>query len=85
MNRKSDEFREFGPKNQVERSSGSKDMGFESLRGQNGLFRWFWSNSGFLERLEGRCVKDRAPAEFRKFSGIFVDFLECLEWFRTYL
>jgi hypothetical protein len=31
MNRKSDEFREFGHKNYAEQSSGSKDIGFGIL------------------------------------------------------
>jgi hypothetical protein len=78
-NIKSDEFREIGRKNHVKQSSGSEDMSFGSLQGQNGLFRRFWGNFGIFGVVGG------ALAEFGIFSGISVDFLEGLEWFRTYM
>jgi hypothetical protein len=66
VNRKSDEFREFGSKNHEKLSSGSKDIGFGSVQGQNRSFQevvrnfWnFWSgwrvlvqNTGLLQNLE---------------------------------
>jgi hypothetical protein len=56
-NIKSDEFREIGRKNHVKQSSGSEDMIFGSLQGQNGLFRRFWGNFGIFGVVGGSLVQ----------------------------
>jgi hypothetical protein len=62
----------------------SKDIVLEAFRGQT----VFSGGSGvvpeFLEWLGVFGTKDRALVKFGNFWG-FCGFLECLEWFMTYL
>jgi hypothetical protein len=56
-NSKSNGFREFGYKNHVKWSSGSKDMGFGSLSGQDGIFTRFWGTSRIFGVVGGSLRK----------------------------
>jgi hypothetical protein len=62
-----------------------KIWALEAFRGKTVFLGGSRAILEFLEWLEGLGAKDRGSCKIWKFLGDFCGFLECLEWFRTYL